>query len=62
VTSGEEVLGCLNKVRGVYSLIDAARTFVERVERGEVRSVRTYNAFKDALALIDGKEEVQSEV
>jgi hypothetical protein len=43
--------------QGVEALIDSARTFCRRVEDGEVRSLRTYQEMKNALALIDGKAE-----
>lgn len=35
-------------------LVEEARNFCKRVEAGEVRSKRTYAAFKALLALIDG--------
>jgi hypothetical protein len=35
--------------RGVHMLIEAALDFVAKVERGEARSTRSYNAFKAAL-------------
>jgi hypothetical protein len=36
--------------KGVDSLIYAAKEFVQKVERGEAHSKRSYKAFKDALA------------
>lgn len=38
---------------GIRDLIASARTFVQRVESGEVRSKRTYAEFKEALRKID---------
>lgn len=48
----------LNSLLELYrKLADEARTFVERCERGEVRSVRTYNAFKTCLQAVDEFEQ-----
>jgi len=41
---------------GLANLIAAAREFVAKVDRGEARSRRSYQAFKDALAKIDAGE------
>jgi len=44
------------QTEAVKELIDLAREFVARVERGEVRSVYTYNRFKSVLARLDTGE------
>jgi len=50
----DSLLAAEGKMDGGRDLIEAAREFVGRVERGEIRSVKTYTAFKAALAKIDG--------
>lgn len=44
------VAEALNTAASMQALVDAAREFCRRVEAGEVRSKRSYAAFKDALA------------
>lgn len=50
----DDLLAAESKLEGARDLMEAAREFVARVERGEIRSVKTYNAFKAALVKIDG--------
>ena|SRR6267154_2781315 len=40
-------------------LIAAAREFIAKCDRGEARSVRSYAAFKEALAEVDGAAPVK---
>lgn len=38
-------------------IVAAAREFVAKVDRGEARSVKSYGAFKAALAVLDTQDE-----
>lgn len=38
-----------------HEIIQALKWFVSRVEKGEVRSVKTYNKFKELIAKYGGK-------
>lgn len=42
-----------DKLDAVCDILDAAREFVRRVERGEIHSVKTYGKFKSAFDIID---------
>lgn len=43
----------LNTMQGVQNLVTAAQEFCTRVEAGEIRSVQSYNRFKEALILVN---------
>lgn len=41
--------------KNVDGLVKAAQDFIDKCDRGEARSVRSYKAFKEALTLLGGK-------
>jgi hypothetical protein len=56
-TTMEEIMDRIESRPAMQPLIDAMQEFVERCDRGEVRSIYTYAKFKDLLKTINNIKE-----